>query len=61
MKFILNLWPPAGRLFEEITTELSQQFKILNVSDYIFKDKSVFEYVVDDYRLERSGRYRSKI
>jgi|ETNmetMinimDraft_4_1059912.scaffolds.fasta_scaffold01777_12 hypothetical protein len=53
MKFILNLWPPAVHLFEEITTEFSQQFKILNVSDYRFKDKSVFEYVVREiYKID---------
>jgi hypothetical protein len=51
----MNLWPPAVHLFEEITTELSQQFKILNVSDYIFKEKSVFEYVVREiYKIDEA-------
>ena len=60
MKFILNLWPPSQHLFEEITTELAFQFKLLDVSDYRFSDKKEFEHIqelIKDKKIKRLQDY----
>ena len=53
MKFILNLWPPSQHVFEEITTELAVNFKLLDVSDYEFSNKDNFEHLVREiYKID---------
>ena len=53
MKFILNFWPPSEHLFEVMTTELSSQFKLIDISDYSFSEKEKFVHLVREiYKID---------
>ena len=46
MKFIMNLWPPAEKFFDEITKDLSKSYDIIDIKDFEIKDKDEFKSVI---------------
>lgn len=71
---VVILWPPVQKYFDEITNELSNEYKVLSIRDYSFENKHEFvafvkgQYAVDDIenwkiekKLEHMNNYDKNI
>ena len=64
--FVVTLWPPAQKYFDEIASELSDEYNILSIQDYTFENEHEFnstirgQYAVDDiesWKIEKKLQY----